>query len=382
MRFNPVRPFLNAQTRPRAIIWLGMALIGFVLMWAGSLIGTSTEWFCTVPCHIVHDDNTAAYKASNHAKISCIACHEPVDASPYTFTMMKIHVLPDLPATIFNYFELPPNEFSHVALEMPSEQCTQCHAMDTRKVSASKGIVIDHDIHAENDVSCLMCHNRVAHPEEGIELILEGNRKHENWMTMDACFRCHGTKEYAKAPKTCSACHPKDFDLEPPSHDAKNWFTKFGDSKGHAQAALAEFESNDEALAEAKKAPELHGEEIQGIVLPPSNSVNSCYTCHEKKYCNDCHGTEIPHPASFKKEHAKAGYAAPEKCANCHARSKAESVGLGSCNACHHKASTPGQRWRYEHPKVVRKDGTKGCYSCHDERECSSCHVKVSEQGF
>lgn len=363
-------------------MWFGAALIGFVVMWAGSLIGTSTEWFCTTPCHIVHDDNTAAYKVSSHSKIACIACHEPVNASPYTFTMMKVHVLPDLPATIFRYFEMPVNERSMVALEMPSEQCTQCHALDTRTVNPSKGLLIDHAVHEESNISCATCHNRVAHPEEDVEFVLEGNRKHENWLTMDACFRCHGTQEYAKAPKECAVCHKDGFDLEPPTHDAKNWFTAFGDSTGHAKAALAEFKSNEESLADDKKMAKPHAEELEGVLLQPANSVNTCYTCHEKSYCNDCHGTEIPHPADFKKEHAKAGYAAPAKCANCHARTKAEAVGLASCNACHHKASTPGKKWRSEHPTAVRKQGAETCYSCHEERECASCHVKVSEQGF
>lgn len=381
MRFSPLGAFKDSRTRPRAIIWSAIALMGFVLLWAGGLIGTSTYWFCTTPCHIVHDDNTAAYHASTHKNVSCIACHEPVNASPITFTLMKIHVLPDLPATIFKTFELPANGKSQVAVDMPSGQCTQCHNMANRKVTPSKGIIIDHEKHAKLGVTCATCHNRVAHPEEEIELKLAGNRKHENWIKMDGCFRCHGDEKYAEAPTKCSACHTKKFDLEPATHDKADWYTSFGDSRGHAEAALEESRSIEESRKLAEEGEEIDAEKAQGPILRPAGTVNSCNTCHEQKFCESCHGLDIPHTKTFVKQHSKAGYAEPAKCAKCHARSKAEAAArLGACESCHHKEGKPGIPWTQQHPAVVKAKGTDGCFKCHDALICSKCHVKISTQ--
>lgn len=382
MRFNPIAPFLDRHRRPRAIVTLGLGMIFMVILMVAGLVGTSFEWFCTTPCHVVHDDNTVAYKASSHKKVSCMACHEPVNASPLTLVKMKIHVLPDLPATIFGYYEAP-NLANHVAMEMPSEQCTQCHNLDNRVVSTSLGLVMNHEAHEKNDVTCTTCHNRVAHNDDAItKFAVRDNRKHDDWMTMDACFRCHSLEQGAKAPGDCAKCHTPDFDLEPKTHDAKNWYASFGDSSGHAKAAKAEAAE----VAEAKKRNGEHepidAAHAEGPVLTPSSEVNTCYTCHAKKFCNDCHKTEMPHPARFLTDHGKQGYATPETCAKCHARSAAEAKGTQFCSACHHPTSTPGRSWVSTHKTTVNKSGAEPCFTCHKPESCSSCHVDAAMRGL
>ena len=94
---------------------------------------------------------------------------------------------------------------SQDADHMGSEQCTQCHTRTAR--SRRPGIIIDHAIHEENDVHCTLCHNRVAHPED-FELTLAGNEKHDDFMEMTACFRCHGLDAMAEAPGACEQVSP------------------------------------------------------------------------------------------------------------------------------------------------------------------------------
>lgn len=375
MRFNPVRAFTNPATRPRAIVWSMVALLGFAVFWAVGIVGTSYEWFCTSPCHMVHDDNTLAYKASTHTNASCIACHEPANADPITMTLMKIHVLPDLPATIFGDFEVPVNPSSYVAVEFPDDRCLQCHNLDNREVTPTQGIIIDHAVHTQNDVTCATCHNRVAHPEKDITLVL-GDRKHDDWMTMDACFRCHSLEADAKAPGACAACHPADFDLVPPSHDAEGWYARFGTSKAHAAAAKEESETVAEAAAHFAQFEPVDEEHAEGPVLMPSSAVDSCTTCHKKSFCADCHGLPMPHPAEFATDHGADGYARPQVCANCHARNAAEASGTAFCNACHHPASRPGESWQRNHRRAVIDDGANACFKCHEPGYCEACHVR------
>ncbi len=373
-----VRHFLSGFTdpvrRPRFIIWLGIATMILVILWCFGLVGTSFNWFCEEPCHIVHYDNTMTFNAGSHSEIMCVACHEPVNASPLTYTFMKIYVLPDLWSTATRTFQMPLNPYSEVAVKMPTEQCTQCHNLDTRAITPSSGMIIDHGVHAKNDIRCTLCHNRVAHPEEDVTYVLPGDKKHENWMTMDACFRCHGLQTDAKAPGDCSECHPPGFDLVPASHEATGWYTLYGESAGHAKAAKAESTSVEAALAHKEPTEErVEGEEP---ALQAAATVNSCYTCHKATFCSECHGgLPMPHPAEFKKAHGAQGYENPATCAKCHARSAAEAQGYGFCNACHHPASTPDGEWLSQHPDAVVEEGASACFECHDELQCSYCHV-------
>lgn len=370
-----VRHVTRAGRRSRTILWVGVIAIIGVTLWAGALIGTSTRWFCEEPCHIVHADNTKSYNAASHAKISCIACHEPVNASPFVYTYMKIYVLPDLWATITKTFDLPMNPNNEVALAMPAGQCTQCHDLSTRPVTTTTGLKIDHQTHSDRGIQCTLCHNRVAHDDEAVEYTLPGDTKHADWMKMDGCFRCHGQAPDAKAPGTCSACHTPKFNLVPASHEAPNWYTQYGDSAGHGKAAKLESATIAAARRHVEKA-ETEEDQDAEPTLPPMQTINSCYTCHKQSFCDDCHGgIVLPHTEQFKRNHGKVGYAEPEKCGKCHAGSAQEAKSGSFCDTCHHPASVAGTPWLNRHPVAVKAGGAQACFECHAETQCSYCHV-------
>ncbi len=113
--------------------------------------------------------------------------------------------------TISGSYTLPLNAESEVALTMKESQCTQCHSPATRNVTPSPGIKIDHKTHADKAIACTLCHNRTAHVED-FPLTLKNpdgspSEKHADFMTMTACFRCHGQEPKAPAPGACEACH-------------------------------------------------------------------------------------------------------------------------------------------------------------------------------
>jgi hypothetical protein len=363
--------------RPRLLVWAGVVAVAFAVFTSVSVVGTSTNWFCTEPCHSVHYDNTLAFNESSHVMISCVACHEPLNGSPLTFVLMKLEVAPDLIPTILGTTHLPLNDAHAVAFEMPNEQCTQCHDLKNRTVTTSAGIVMDHEVHEENDVRCTSCHNRVAHPEDNVQLTLS-DKKHEDWMGMDACFRCHGLEATAAAPGACAACHPADFNLVPPSHMAAGWYQEFGDSSGHAAAYSEEASQVAAATARVSTLQQV-SHEGEGLQPGYESTVNTCYTCHQKQFCTDCHGVEMPHPAEFASNHGEAGRTNPTACARCHARSEAEAVGTSFCNACHHPQGTPERTWLAQHWEAVRQSGAQACFECHNPRYCSACHVSGAE---
>lgn len=341
----------DPKRRGRYIIWtgvVGLLMVGFLITTLGI---TSTRWFCSNGCHKVQDDTIVAYEHSSHSNISCLACHMPVNANAAEFMFHKVEALAELYLTVTDTYELPLNAESEVAHEMSTEQCTQCHNLETRKVTASKGVVIDHAVHIENDINCTTCHNRVAHRED-FQLKLKDprtnkqNHKHEDNMKMEACFRCHGLEKDARAPGTCLTCHPRSFQFKPESHLQKGFYSpKGGPSKGHWRLK--------------KQRPEY------------------CRTCHdEKTFCTGCHGVQMPHPGDWKQAHGKqmkSKTADLDSCRRCHYSTLA---GTNFCNDCHHSGADPKLPWVQQHFNKVRAQGAAPCFECHDPTFCARCHVR------
>lgn len=383
--------FKDPVRRPRFIIWTGVIVLVLAAVVVLALGITSSRWFCAEGCHKVQDDTIISYSHSSHAAISCMACHMPVGADPVTFMLHKAEALGELYMTIANKYELPLNAEDELALDkakMGTVQCTQCHNLATRKITTSPGIIINHDVHIKKGYTCTYCHNRVAHNED-FTLTLAGNRKHQDFMKMDACFRCHGLQTDAKAPGQCTTCHPKDFNLKPAFHLQAGFYPS-----GHAEMAKADFEKVTEAQAEAKKAG------AADPALPSVNAVSNCGTCHVKsEFCDKCHGMSMPHSEAFKNptdvkdpnghpmvSQAKATAA---KCEFCHHQSK-----TWFCDNCHHgnnagaKTGTKGNiagwtfdyktPWQQQHAQAVDKNGVEGCLGkCHQASFCKDCHTRL-----
>lgn len=373
--------FKDPVRRPRFIIWTGVVVLVLAAVVVVALGVTSTRWFCADACHKVQDDTIIAYSHSSHSEVSCMACHMPVNANPITFVLHKMKALGELYLTVTNRYELPLNIESELALnkeEMGSEKCTQCHSKN-RLITPSRGIIIDHEVHAKKGVGCTFCHNRVAHKED-FDLTLPGNKghKHPDFMKMDACFRCHGLESGAKAPGKCSACHPADFRLKPDNHLQAGFYPK-----GHAKMAKEDGEKVAEADKEAKgKAPEAAAE--GGESLKSVGQVSYCGTCHMQKFCDNCHGMEMPHPTAFVEPtkkgdpngHPAVSKVKADKCEFCHHQSKAF-----FCDNCHHGSYVkwtfnPKVKWDTQHASAVQKTGVKGCLGkCHEAKFCSDCHT-------
>jgi hypothetical protein len=297
--------FKDPVRRPRYIIWTGVAVLVFAAFMVTVLGVTSTRWFCAQGCHKVQDDTIVAYQHSTHAEVSCMACHMPVNANPVIFLLHKAEALGELAQTVSNNYELPLNAESEVALTMTSDKCTQCHAIQNRKVTPSPGLKIDHAVHSDKAIDCTICHNRIAHNEDfPLELkdptTGEPNKPHENFMSMDSCFRCHD-QEKGAAPGSCVLCHTVGFELKPESHVAADFTKKHGEMAKQSLEHVAEVQKETglttitpEAKMEWTKRS-ADSTETLGEELIPVGAVYYCGTCHQEKFCTACHGTPMPH---------------------------------------------------------------------------------------
>jgi nitrate/TMAO reductase-like tetraheme cytochrome c subunit len=388
--------FADPARRPRYIIWTGVAVLVFAAVMVTVLGVTSTRWFCAQGCHKVQDDTIVAYEHSSHSEISCMACHMPVNANPIIFLLHKAEALGELAQTVTNNYELPLNAESEVALTMKSEQCNQCHNIKNRIVTPSPGIKINHATHLDKGITCTICHNRIAHNED-FELQLknpktgEPNKKHFNFMSMTACFRCHGLEVGSPAPGTCSACHTPGFELKPPSHLEADFFpTKHGElaKESYAEvAATLKETSTTPVTVESKNEWKTNTDsnETLGQKLVPAGAVFYCGTCHKIQFCNDCHGTPMPHSEEFKNPkdatdplgHPVVSTKIPDKCVMCHTKDDPN-----FCNKCHHGtelkfAYDPAVPWLTQHPKAVAAaKSVQPCLKCHLASFCSDCHTR------
>jgi hypothetical protein len=288
--------FRDPVRRPRFILWTFASVCALAAVAILVIGATSTRWFCAfVVCHRVQSDTIAAYKVSSHSEISCMACHEPVNADTYTLVKSKLKNALGMIPTLRGTYSLPLNPGSALALEggreMGSQQCLQCHSMK-RHMTPTKGIVVNHAVHEQAGVWCTVCHNRIAHNDTAAPPTLVTpagvkNVKHPDFMKMDACFRCHDLRGRVKmtgagakaASGECETCHPKEFERKPASHRGQDWA-----AKGHEEAARLVDEEYGERLAEAE---ELVREGIRPYLAAP---VKSCETCHvAEEFCEPCH---------------------------------------------------------------------------------------------
>ncbi len=375
-----IERFKEMSTDSRIKLFLTLLVLEFLLVFTilGTITITSQPSFCNI-CHEMRAD-VQAWKSSSHAEITCYGCHS--EGNIAAFLLHKVESLKEVYFHLTGSFEKPINGDGEYAKHMSNEPCKRCHSLN-RKVTPSKGMIIDHPKHEEKDITCVTCHNRVGHPEIKGYLVdeKEGDEKdhvqqvslkpgsvvkvpvdtkpYEDHMEMRFCMVCH-TGEKDKGPRECKTCHPSGFELKPEDHNDPNWLP---------------------AKEELQSVEAVHGIEAK-------EDMAGCLSCHKQEFCNKCHKVEIPHAKTWKEEHSKlfgeqgkialVGVA-PQECVMCHPQAN-------FCDACHHDydpakgiwySPQPGQNL---HMIAVRDRGATDCFKCHLPTYCSHCHVRGTKE--
>ena len=222
--------------------------------------------------------------------------------------------------------------------------CADCHS-DFNQFLADSTVLtpnFSHALHLNQGFECESCHVVPTHEPDKI-----------NQPPMLKCFSCHGQEADATAPGECSLCHPADFPLVPANHTEPNWLPPATPAE-----LVATVDSQHSGVATQDRA--------------------YCEMCHAQQFCQDCHNTEMPHPADWTQVHPTqvrdAG--SPDQCLRCHPQELL-------CNTCHHPGfEAGGGTWRQQHPPIVRNSGAEGCFQCHNPLTCARCHVTGEYQSF
>jgi nitrate/TMAO reductase-like tetraheme cytochrome c subunit len=307
--------------------WIAVGVFAF-LLWLGVgafyLSGSSTV------CQSCHEmtPKVNAWKTSSHADIGCPACHE-VQRAYYSFPEIlgarAAAMQRDLHAHNSQSTADIVAALDTMTPSISDANCLKCHDL-SRKITVHFGTIINHAEHARRNGSCISCHYWTAHPPPNADRPV---------LLMARCFTCHGRTPGAKAPGTCTTCHPKSFDLRPQSHLTGDWLAL------HGKVALA--------------------------------VRQQCVMCHETTFCDNCHKLPMPHPATWVRGnpgHSTVGAKSPQICAQCHTGTP------DLCSMCHHQGSTPAATpWIVQHPTMVSKKGAAFCMGCHVAVFCYNCHT-------
>lgn len=273
--------------------------------------------------------------------IACVSCHVGMDETAETGPLHQ-------PTTkqCLGCHEEPHDE----------RPCLECHSdplTKTRTTANRQHLRFEHQKHLErNPGQCVRCHTGVARDAESLAA------------PMAVCFSCH---EDGFQVQRCGDCH---VDL-------------------HTEGSMPS-----EHFVHDMDFGRRHG-------LQAAGGMEMCATCHQERFCANCHGVTVPvlpakmafdspqrqnlHRAGFRSRHSDEARTQVGLCGTCH--------NDRFCIDCHTEnglhaaaagASNPHPTdWLTKHGGEARRDPTT-CASCHGgrgEQLCVGCHRVGSAGG-
>ena len=222
-------------------------------------------------CHSQSPHAAADRKSDPHAGVSCVECHEPGGALG--------RYAGNVPSRLTHFIDRATGTTLQAGYgRATASACSSCHASTIAKttIDRQRGIRMSHKEPLSASATCVDCH------------ALQAGVVSSRTVGMNPCLRCHDSK---RAPATCATCH---------------------DKKASNAARVR-------TITPAVQVPNV-----------------KCGGCHdEKKECDTCHGTRMPHTTEFMAyAHARAGavdlyYNGGKACGKCHTATRRP------CSKCH-----------------------------------------------
>ncbi|HEB12645.1 MAG TPA: hypothetical protein ENI11_03100, partial [Actinobacteria bacterium] len=152
-------------------------------------VSTTASRFCGTACHSMNP-SYQSWRRSDHAKTPCLDCHSDGSKTNRFIKFIELGTK-HIPQEVLEKYE----PIKVAQNEIISEKtCVRCHK--PKKRSESKGRIMDHKTHADIDLNCKTCHNRVSHEDAPRYTPLSKEGRPEpyfaDYMTMrKGCWRCH-----------------------------------------------------------------------------------------------------------------------------------------------------------------------------------------------
>jgi nitrate/TMAO reductase-like tetraheme cytochrome c subunit len=343
------------------------------------LEATSSSKFCS-SCHEMKPEYYT-WKASSHSEVDCVNCH--IEPGFKQTAKEKVALITKAVNKSDNQNVAP----IRMPEEIPDSTCESCHNVLQREFTVSGDIIIPHDKHKDEDVTCIQCHSGVAHGEIA-DREMTFKTDYDKWdkdlgvaamadlkwtrPTMDTCMECHKSRQITTE---CSACHTTG--MIPESHEKANFKTS-----SHGKQAKAEL--NDcNSCHKYMSTKEIVGYEETSVLAKYLSSENKGLNknantyAKENTFCIDCHKARpASHNNSFFSSHGTEASKNQETCFTCHEENKTGTASSNTvnCSSCHQKKHL--NKWRENHPISVGNNTKpqESCYTCHVKKTCSNCH--------
>ncbi|WP_404329911.1 NapC/NirT family cytochrome c [Mesobacillus maritimus] len=366
-----------------ASLTLLFLVIFFSISYAG-LEGSSSSKYC-VSCHEMKPQYYT-WEASTHSEVDCVACH--VEPGLESQLKSKVGNVEEVYKKYTETYIAPITMPS----EIPDESCEKCHNINTRNFTPSGDLIIPHDKHKTEGITCVQCHSGVAHGKISDRRVTYKS-DYDKWsetqgkllMTdtkytkpqMQTCMDCHRVRN---APLECQACH--ETTMLPDNHKTKEF--KVG---GHGKIEPAELQNCEKCHSymstesyDLFKESASYTKFLNKDKENPHEDLNNPEVSQYAKtntFCKDCHGIR---PESHKQSLFLMNHGMLSKdnnnCFTCHDNRIVSDAPVTNvaCASCH-PSMHPGE-WKSRHP-VPLSDSQKfdrSCLQCHVESTCTKCH--------
>lgn len=248
----------------------------------------------------------SSWEAGVHSEVACYGCHARPGVSGA------------LEASVRGAGRLVGGSPDAAGSSVVYAGCLGCHSELARSTVGSE-VRVRHKELIDSGIDCVTCHPSVGH--DGLAATASAPDLGRDVMSW--CLPCH---DGVRAPSECRLCHVS----------------------GPLDARGLTYDQN--AAIEV--------------------TCKGCHANRTTERCVGCHGLELPHPATFRKQHAALSWGSPALCARCHPAAQKDRA----C-ACHDSdANVHGtyEQWFPRHGGQARASGPGGCL-CHSEAAFASC---------
>lgn len=351
--------------------------------------------------HVEDWKDTPHAEASKLGVNGCMLCHDAPQDCDSCHIEQAVDV-PEMPALYLNVLpaiKVGPEVVVDRAATVTASQCLYCHPdIDDFQVD---GLIFTHNPHLERAYRCESCHPVFPHGAQGTDR-----------PEMRKCTRCHGLEHNGSgqvASAECLKCHTVEFELMPQDHSVP-FLSGEHKAPANADAAYCSQCHQPTACVECHNGGvELADGRIGGKVIPENHrqptwrpdhgglyleQKGMCVVCHTTEFCQQCHETTMPHPATWLTAHAKGNGSLSKDCKVCHSdretcqdchHSTVRSATLvpENCVPCHEEMDTdkptdiavPGLAEHAVHFQVAQPDKKGRPYTCDD------CHIGFGSAG-
>jgi nitrate/TMAO reductase-like tetraheme cytochrome c subunit len=352
------RKFRNIDWKNPVNRWKLLVVLLFVFIFGLGFVGgaiayTNNPSFCSL-CHEMAPEHVT-FEKSSHSEITCVQCH--IKPGNVNMVLHKVESLKE----VYYHIVGPPDPIVQTVAVL-DENCLQCHS-EQRDVSPTGDLIVAHNDHIKEGISCITCHSGVAHAK-AVERGINDSSTYDSW-TLANSDKLMGKENMNPNMGTCVDCHTQVNEGKKPWKDP-TYALPENPNEGHGKK-----DEEKVAKAEDKKDKKEEKTNPQTLVLKKVSKQMTdvklsmeCSTCHKEIATPQDHTN-----GDWSQNHGDSATQNLDQCINCHKDSKWIKV-LGKEDIKELLRGSTKEESYTPNVTVVKKEARENqyCKSCHEKR--------------